>query len=96
MPPAQDGFQEEEALGKGYDARLMRRLLQYLRPYRRYVALAIAILVQGHEAIGAFFETIQSIGSGAPDQELKGFLAYGFVLVLIVAVAKIIVETNRN
>ncbi len=45
MPPAQDGFQEEEALGKGYDARLMRRLLQYLRPYWRYVALAITILV---------------------------------------------------
>jgi len=45
VPPAQDGFQEEEALGKGYDARLMRRLLQYLRPYWRYVALAIAILV---------------------------------------------------
>jgi len=45
VPPAQDGFQEEEALGKGYDARLMRRLLQYLRPYWRYVALAITILV---------------------------------------------------
>ena len=45
MPPAQDGFQEEEALGKGYDARLMGRLLQYLRPYWRHVALAIAILV---------------------------------------------------
>ena len=45
MPPAQDGFQEEEALGKGYDARLMRRLLQYLRPYKWYVALAILILV---------------------------------------------------
>ena len=45
MPPAQDGFQEEETLGKGYDARLMRRLLQYLRPYWRYVALAIAVLV---------------------------------------------------
>ncbi len=45
MPPAQDGFQEEEALGKGYDARLMRRLLQYLRPYKWYVALAILILL---------------------------------------------------
>ena len=45
MPPPQGGFQEEEALGKGYDARLMRRLLQYLRPYRSYVALAIVILV---------------------------------------------------
>ena len=45
MPPEQGGFQEEEALGKGYDARLMRRLLKYLRPYKRYVALAIVILV---------------------------------------------------
>jgi ATP-binding cassette subfamily B protein len=45
VPPPQDDFQEEEALGKGYDARLMKRLLQYLRPYRSYVALAILILV---------------------------------------------------
>ena len=26
---------EEDVLGKAYDARLMRRLLGYLRPYRR-------------------------------------------------------------
>jgi ATP-binding cassette, subfamily B, multidrug efflux pump len=32
--------QEEEVLGKAYDARLMRRLLRYLRPYWTYVALA--------------------------------------------------------
>src|ERR671925_279479 len=36
---------EEEALGKAYDARLMRRLLRYLRPYRTRVALAIAALL---------------------------------------------------
>ncbi len=41
----QGAFQEEEALGKAYDARLMKRLLEYLRPYRGYVALAVAILV---------------------------------------------------
>ena len=45
MPPPQGDHQEEEALGKGYDARLMKRLLQYLRPYKSYVALAIVILV---------------------------------------------------
>lgn len=38
---------EEEALGKAYDARLMRRLLGYLRPYRLYVALALAAIVTG-------------------------------------------------
>ena len=31
---------DDEILGKAYDARLMRRLLQYLRPYWRQVALA--------------------------------------------------------
>jgi ATP-binding cassette subfamily B protein len=35
---------EEEILGKAYDARLMRRLLRYLRPYRRQVAIALAFL----------------------------------------------------
>jgi ATP-binding cassette, subfamily B, multidrug efflux pump len=38
---------EEEALGRAYDARLMRRLLQYLQPYRGRVALAIALLLAG-------------------------------------------------
>ena len=36
---------EEETLGKAYDARLMRRLLSYLHPYRGRVAVAIAVLL---------------------------------------------------
>jgi ATP-binding cassette subfamily B protein len=40
-------FHEEEALGKAYDARLMRRLLRYLRPYWRQVALALLVLLLG-------------------------------------------------
>lgn len=39
--------QEEEQFGKAYDNRLMRRLLRYLRPYRLWVALAIAIMLIG-------------------------------------------------
>jgi ATP-binding cassette subfamily B multidrug efflux pump len=35
---------EEEALGKAYDAHLLRRLLQYLRPYRWRVVLALALV----------------------------------------------------
>src|SRR5215813_613694 len=35
---------EEEALGKAYDSRLMRRLMQYLRPYRWRVALALGLV----------------------------------------------------
>ncbi len=36
---------EEEALGKGYDAHLMRRLLKYLRPYKGRVALAVVLVI---------------------------------------------------
>ncbi len=35
---------EEEALGKAYDARLMRRLMQYLHPYRWRVVLALSLV----------------------------------------------------
>jgi ATP-binding cassette subfamily B multidrug efflux pump len=36
---------EEEVLGKAYDARLMRRLLAYLRPYRLQAALALVAII---------------------------------------------------
>ena len=36
---------EEDVLGKAYDARLMRRLLTYLRPYRRQVGIALAAII---------------------------------------------------
>ena len=38
-------FHEEEVLGKAYDARLMRRLLAYLRPHAWYVVGALVALV---------------------------------------------------
>jgi ATP-binding cassette, subfamily B, multidrug efflux pump len=48
--------QEEEVLGKAYDARLMRRLLTYLRPYWWQVAVALAaiILKAGLDVLGPF------------------------------------------
>jgi ATP-binding cassette subfamily B protein len=41
---------DDEVLGRAYDSRLMRRLLTYLRPYRRQVALAVAAII-GHSAL---------------------------------------------
>jgi ATP-binding cassette subfamily B protein len=38
-------FHDEEVLGKAYDARLMRRLLGYLRPYKVQVAVALAAII---------------------------------------------------
>ena len=36
---------EEEVLGKVYDTRILRRLLGYLRPYRRLVAVSVVLLI---------------------------------------------------
>jgi len=38
---ANDYQSEEEVLGKAYDSRLMKRLLGYIKPYRKYVIMAI-------------------------------------------------------
>ena len=38
---AQDYKAEEEILGKAYDSRLMKRLLSYIKPYKKYVIFAI-------------------------------------------------------
>jgi ATP-binding cassette subfamily B protein len=38
---------EEQVLGKAYDARLMRRLLAYIKPYRASAYLAIVCLLAG-------------------------------------------------
>src|SRR3954465_4279737 len=39
------GAHDEDVVGKAYDARLMRRLLEYLRPYWRQVLLAFGTIV---------------------------------------------------
>ena len=54
QPSPEVDFHEEEALGKAYDARLMRRLLRYLRPYRWQVVAAVIMLIlaSGLELVG--------------------------------------------
>lgn len=42
---SQKSFHEEEALGKIYDTRLMKRLLQFARPYRFQILLSILLLL---------------------------------------------------
>jgi ATP-binding cassette subfamily B protein len=40
---ANDYKNDDEILGKAYDANLMKRLLHYIKPYKKYVILAILI-----------------------------------------------------
>jgi ATP-binding cassette subfamily B multidrug efflux pump len=42
-----NNYHEEEALGKAYDARLMKRLLKYARPYRVGLIGSVILLIGG-------------------------------------------------
>ena len=82
------GHWEEEALGRAYDARLMRRLLRYLRPYRARVAIAVLVLLTGAlvELAGPWLTRIaldQAIPTG--DRRLLLLLAAAFATSLLAA-----------
>jgi ATP-binding cassette, subfamily B, multidrug efflux pump len=53
-------FREEEKLGKLYDSQLTRRLMQYLRPYRLQVVLAVSFTlgITALEILGPFLFSV--------------------------------------
>jgi ATP-binding cassette, subfamily B, multidrug efflux pump len=79
---------DDEVLGKAYDARLMRRLLQYLRPYWLQVLVALAAIVAGGAASLAQPYLIKvAIDRYVASRQLEGLdsLAMLFLGVLVVA-----------
>lgn len=81
---------EEETLGKAYDARLMRRLLGYLRPYRLRVAGAILLLVAGAatELAGPLLTKV-ALDRAIPDGDVPLLLtlALGLLAALLISFA---------
>jgi ATP-binding cassette subfamily B protein len=99
MQPAPEAdFHEEEALGKAYDARLMRRLLRYLRPYRLKVARAGLMLIaaSGLDLVGPYL-TAQAIDVAIPREDLSfltllaGIYTLTLVLALLLSYAQTLV-----
>jgi ATP-binding cassette subfamily B protein len=52
--------QEEEVLGKAYDSRLMKRLIQYLRPYKWQTGIALGsiLLKVGADVLGPYLTKV--------------------------------------
>jgi len=78
---------EEEILGKAYDARLMRRLLTYLRPYWRQVVIALVAIVAGSAAqLAAPYLIKTAIDRHIATAQLAGLdrLAAIYLVVLVV------------
>lgn len=81
-------FHEEEALGKAYDSRLMRRLLAFAAPYRALIAIALFFLMiaGGLQLVGPFL-TQHVIDVAIPRHD------YGAIrLAVILYAASLIVE----
>jgi ATP-binding cassette subfamily B protein len=75
---------EEEALGRAYDHRLMRRLLGYLGPYRGQVALAVVVvLADALVGLAGPWLTKEAIDNGIRHRD-TGFLDQVAVLYLCV------------
>jgi ATP-binding cassette subfamily B protein len=93
---AQAFFQEDEILGKAYDTRLVRRLWEFVRPYKRLIAitLLIALLSVGddllapfitQQAIDRFIAPVKTTGLTIPDR-MQGVLIMGLLYLLTLAV----------
>ncbi len=86
MNASQDHIQEEEALGKAYDARLMKRLLAYLRPYKLHVALAILLLMvaSGLQVVGPKLTQL-ALDEAIPDRDgsYLGILAGAYMAAVV-------------
>ena len=87
---AESSIHDEEALGKAYDARLMRRLLGYVRPYRRLVLGALAFLFAegGLQLVGPFL-TRRVIDVALPARDV-GMVRTAALLYLVALVAQFI------
>src|SRR5256884_3946025 len=81
-------MQEEEVLGKAYDSRLMRRLITYLRPYKRYVVLAL-VLILFESSLEVTFPWLTKI---AIDQYIKAANLAGLGTIAIIYVVLLLVR----
>ncbi len=86
---------EEEILGKAYDARLMKRLIKYLKPYRWQVALGIllSLLVSALEAVRPYF-TKMAVDKNIAYGDKHGLLNTALLFLTVILVRGIIQYFN--
>ncbi len=89
-------IREEEALGKAYDAHLMRRLLGYLSPYRWKVVAAVLMLIaaSGLELVGPWLTKV-AIDEAIPAGDF-GFLGLLGLIYIGSLLAAAVLEYGRT
>ena len=93
---AQSFFQEDEILGKAYDARLARRLWGYVKPYHKLVlaTVVVALLMVGDDLLGPYITQVAidryidptHIGNLTPADRMQGTLLFALAYLLVLCV----------
>ncbi len=86
---------EEEVLGKAYDAKLMRRLIKYLKPYRWQVMLGIisSLLISAMEAVRPYFTKI-AVDVDIANKDSNGLLVTVSLFLLVMFARGLIQYAN--
>jgi ATP-binding cassette, subfamily B, multidrug efflux pump len=88
--------QEDEILGKVYDARLMARMLRYLRPYWKLLAVSFVFLMlqTGTQLLGPYITKI-AIDRYIATKDLAGldFMALAYMGVVVVGFVVLFIQT---
>ena len=77
---ANDYRSEEEVLGKAYDSKLMRRLLGYIKPYRKYVISAILMNI----VVASFIPLRPYLTKVAVDDYITKSNYHGLVIISLI------------
>ncbi|MGE5402605.1 MAG: ABC transporter ATP-binding protein [Ignavibacteriales bacterium] len=85
---SQDYKTDDEILGKAYDSKLMRRLLGYLKPYKKYVILAI-LLNMVVSALGPLRPLLTKI---AIDDNIKNKDYHGLLLITLALMGSLVFQ----
>jgi ATP-binding cassette subfamily B protein len=88
-------MQEEEILGKAYDARLMRRMLRYLKPYAGYVAIGIglSIVVSAMEAVRPYFVKV-AVDVNIAQKDSRGLLRTTLLFLVVMILRGVLQYMN--
>lgn len=88
-------MQDDEILGKAYDAQLMRRLVKYLRPYRWQVVLAIvlSLAVSALEAVRPYFTKI-AVDVDIANKDSAGLLTTTIIFLLLLILRGVVQYYN--
>ena len=88
--------QEDEILGKAYDARLMARMLRYLRPYWKLMAISFVFLIlqTGTQLLGPYITKV-AIDRYIAEKDLGGldFMALAYLGVVALGFIVLFIQT---